>query len=119
MSVVIKGSESFDVMIASHIANCQTANIKFKNISFQCETIEDADGTVFVKTPSAQPERKKGKWLDNDRYGYLCSECGAYLEIDCGDAEMNFCPNCGADMRSRKLQYGDNDTLQGGLMSAT
>ena len=56
MSVVIKGSEPFDVMIASNIVNCQTANIKFKNISFQCETIEDAAGTVFVKMPSAQPE---------------------------------------------------------------
>ena len=56
MSVVIKGSEPFDIMIASNIVNCQTANIKFKNISFRCETIEDADGTVFVKMPSAQPD---------------------------------------------------------------
>lgn len=44
-------------------------------------------------------ERKKGKWLDEYRYGYKCSECGGYLEIECEDIEMNFCPNCGADMR--------------------
>ena len=42
-------------------------------------------------------DRKKGKWLDIPD-GYKCSECGAYLEIDCGDAEMKFCPNCGARM---------------------
>ena len=52
--------------------------------------------------PSVTPKRKKGKWLDNYQYGYKCSECGAYLEIDCGDVEMNFCPNCNADMRGKQ-----------------
>lgn len=46
-----------------------------------------------------EPERKMGKWLDGYQYGYKCSECGGYLEIDCGDVEMNYCPNCGVDMR--------------------
>ena len=46
--------------------------------------------------PSVTPKRKTGQWLDNYQYGYKCSECGAYLEIDCGDVEMNFCPNCGS-----------------------
>lgn len=41
---------------------------------------------------------KPGKWLD-DPDGYKCSACGAYFEIECGDGEINFCPNCGADMR--------------------
>lgn len=100
MSVVIKGSEPFDVMIASNIANCQTANIKFKNISFRCETIEDADGTVFVKMPSAQPERKKGTYTesgDDDEWYCRYSTCN-----ECGKEWMgsrNFCPNCGVAMR--------------------
>lgn len=47
--------------------------------------------------PTIEPERKTGHWLDIPD-GYKCSECGAYLEIDCGDVEMNFCPNCGAKM---------------------
>ena len=50
--------------------------------------------------PSAQPQRKRGKWIrqSNKRktlYGwYQCSECGAF----CG-GETNFCSECGADMR--------------------
>lgn len=44
---------------------------------------------------SAEPERKTGKWIDDEFLGqYRCSECD-YYSID----EYNFCPNCGADMR--------------------
>ena len=57
---------------------------------------------IVKRLPSVTPKRKKGKWLDNYQYGYKCSECGAYLEIDCGDVEMNFCPNCNADMRGKQ-----------------
>jgi hypothetical protein len=53
--------------------------------------------------PSAQPERKKAKWIDG-----RCSNCGcdtpAYI-IDWKwqkDMDANFCPNCGADMRGEK-----------------
>lgn len=60
------------------------------------------DGVLWVlEKIDALPsiKQKKGKWLNNYQPGYKCSECGGYLEIDCGDVEMNFCPNCGADMR--------------------
>jgi hypothetical protein len=55
--------------------------------------------------PSAQSERKKGKWIPQDHnktngmastlvyYYPKCSVCG-YC-----DNYTNFCPNCGADMR--------------------
>ena len=33
--------------------------------------------------------------------------------------KLNFCPECGADMREQKLQYADKETAQNGLMSAT
>ena len=45
--------------------------------------------------PSAQPERKKGEWIDDN-----CSECGQYVYH--GDMRR-YCPRCGADMR------GDED----------
>ena len=59
------------------------------------------------KLPSAQPERKKGKWNHVNNYENeapifqkfrLCS-CCSFLTID----EYNFCPNCGADMRSQDV----------------
>jgi len=53
--------------------------------------------------PSADPERKKGKWEDSGwKIIYRCSECGNYLDfsgLNAGRGDANFCPNCGADMR--------------------
>ena len=45
--------------------------------------------------PTAQPERKKGKWIPkNDRWH--CSLCDG---IAPKGIRWEFCPNCGADMR--------------------
>ena len=51
--------------------------------------------------PSAQPERKKGKWVDCEDGYYLanCSECGFQMDVHENRGYFNFCPNCGADMR--------------------
>lgn len=52
--------------------------------------------------PSAQPERKKGKWLPYLPKGlrYKCSECGSRFETP-----WHFCPNCGSYNGG-----GDNET---------
>ena len=52
--------------------------------------------------PSAQPERKKGKWIKTDNghveYDAVCSECGFdWMWSDKG--YFKYCPHCGADMR--------------------
>lgn len=46
--------------------------------------------------PSAQPERKRGKWiLKPNIYGVVyCSKCDYELHTN----NTNFCPNCGAEM---------------------
>lgn len=53
---------------------------------------------------SAEPERKKGKWIDETfkpwglvYHPYKCDQCGEHSEAD-----SNFCPNCGADMRGEE-----------------
>ena len=56
---------------------------------------------TLAELPSAQPERKRGKWKPYRCDMYECSECGyIYTELTdrhrCG---ANYCPNCGADMR--------------------
>ena len=70
----------------------------------------DAHGNVhwedIVKLPSAEPERKKGEWIE---YNYPSSECvycdqckEKYYPNDLllgGNDYPNYCPNCGADMR--------------------
>ncbi len=57
---------------------------------------------------------RHGTWTRVGDNSYKCSECG---EVSCCFAD--YCPDCGADMRKQKLQYGDEDTSQCGLMSAT
>ena len=70
---------------------------------------ETAGKNLLSKVPSAQPEQKRGKWerwVDRVEHSrgveYIprcrCSECET--EYDPHTASfINFCPNCGADMR--------------------
>lgn len=64
-------------------------------------------GTVLSEVtgelPSAQPERKKGHWIEvDDHYNRIsgrCSACGWESHLYEDDVVgMNFCPNCGAKM---------------------
>lgn len=72
---------------------------------------EDDIDAIINKLPSAQPERKRGYWinLDSDEENYddiRCSNCGmsftvdAYGWCDIGFTvdDLKFCPNCGARM---------------------
>lgn len=62
-----------------------------------------------------------GEWINPSRNQDIvnkdffsdCSVCGETF-MD----ESNYCPSCGAKMKKPKLQHGDEDSLQGGLMSA-
>ena len=64
---------------------------------------------VIKQLPSAQPERKRGKWIyGEDEYGidgYHCDKCGFFVPWDYAHKfinyieDYNFCPGCGADMR--------------------
>lgn len=53
---------------------------------------------VINGLPSAQPERKKGKWeykmVNEGVIGFRCSACGDEVLLP-----TPFCRNCGADMR--------------------
>ena len=82
---------------------------------------------MAIEALQAEPERKKGEWkFEHQRTTkamfsdtkVTCNKCG-YRKSRADGEILNYCPNCGADMRKPKLQYGDEDTLQGGLMSAT
>lgn len=53
--------------------------------------------------PSAQPERKKGEWINRGRI-IRCNKCKiGYATVKGMKSALtyNFCPNCGADMRGK------------------
>ena len=73
-------------------------------------TLEDVEKIVdFIKTASVR-EVKRGKWeqmnyFDEDENVYTCSQCGEDWTLNAGNPKennMNFCLNCGADMRGEE-----------------
>lgn len=57
--------------------------------------------------PSAQQERKKGKWIYHPEIGWgdtwLCDQCGEKtISTVMGKPRANYCPMCGADMRGKQ-----------------
>jgi len=59
--------------------------------------------TMIESLPSAQPERKTGRWIPvtNGRGGHECDLCHNYAPSwQTGEEHLtDFCPNCGAYMR--------------------
>ncbi len=55
--------------------------------------------------PSAEP--KRGRWIHHPEIGWgetwLCDQCGEKTTSTVmGKPRANFCPNCGADMRTKE-----------------
>lgn len=54
--------------------------------------------TLLDKAPSVDAEPlQRGHWED-DPYVWICSECHKWFECTQGDADLNYCPHCGAKM---------------------
>ena len=64
----------------------------------------------LMDMPSAEPERKNGKWIDcRSSEHWKCSECEERAPMYWDSENMSysewispFCPNCGADMRGEE-----------------
>lgn len=53
----------------------------------------------ITELPSAQPERKTGRWeWSEDNASWCCSVCGCVFEEIDWKPEYNYCPNCGVRM---------------------
>ena len=64
--------------------------------SAQSEVLACGEGEL-----SAETERKKGKWIIDRHGNWACDQCGND-PYHCNMENMNFCPNCGADMRGEE-----------------
>ena len=55
---------------------------------------------VLEQLPSAQPERKVGKWTEDN----ACEFCGFKPWYERDIHTLSYCPNCGADMRGEQYE---------------
>lgn len=89
----------------SDLISRQAAVDLVTNMEFMNNTAKGILRDRLRKLPSAQPERKKGKWIKGGEQPYfrkhfdivVCSKCNKR-----GEYRWNYCPNCGADMRGEK-----------------
>lgn len=56
---------------------------------------------VLEEVPSAQPERKTGKWIYNSPVTMKCNQCGLTIK-DWNWHRFKYCPNCGARMEEEE-----------------
>ena len=81
---------------------------KFKNTYFDNETVIRCAELVLGGMPPVQPQRPKGKWIENLKYDpdidgrhWYCSAC--HHEVDHIEYKYdNFCSNCGSYMRGEE-----------------
>ena len=77
--------------------NCYNGWSDTYDKAYIIEAIEEA--------PTIEP--KRGEWVNQHKWsnGFFereCSVCGAMKPLLRHTAKINFCPNCGADMRERE-----------------
>lgn len=104
---LISRADAIDAIARLHALNDE-GEIRRAYESNPHSTMTDFEDTLvsafdaIYDIPSAQP--KQGAWINkhewaNGFYERECSICGAMKPILMHTAKMNFCPNCGADMR--------------------
>lgn len=90
---------------------CDNTPDTFSKLSYaEKSRVSELDMAIatLVNLPSAEPERKKGEWLEltNSNHTFVCSACGRML-VNITDGKNTvtinypFC-HCGADMRGEK-----------------
>ena len=75
-------------------------------------TIENADEKralltdYFNGVPSAEPERKKGHWIEQGLIPYegIRRRCSVCEKVYATYEPFDFCPNCGAEMQNAKQE---------------
>ena len=78
----------------------------------ECVLIQEVDTSwdweeQYANCPlqEVEPDRKKGKWIYDHEFAeavtHKCSECGKWMTTGIG-MKVNFCWNCGADMRGEQ-----------------
>lgn len=101
MNDLISRGDAIKAVLVSNLSACTVFGRSEEGMATAKELIQ-----VIKNLPSAQPERKTGKWkrtyLDHEAMGerpsiFYCSACN-----QCIAYPVNYCPSCGADMRGEE-----------------
>jgi len=96
--------------LISRQAAIEAINKAFERV-FAWDGTSPLGDKVLENVPSAQPERRKGKWDFMGWQMFQCSECKHTFTQDFLEGWRGytyepffppFCPNCGADMRGER-----------------
>lgn len=107
-----------DMVCLSERVTATYYDIEHEEWSQKTVTIADVLDSVcddYTVLPSAQPERKKGKWIYVERKEpqydiagvrtwavvYKCSECGFLHTVIENSGIYDYCPKCGTEMEVR------------------
>lgn len=72
------------------------------HVAWSAEAVySDVMEGALLELPSAQPERKMGKWIYNSPVTMKCDQCGFVIK-DWDWHRFKFCPNCDCDMRGEQ-----------------
>ena len=77
--------------------------MRWKNAIIDRGDTENSEAVQFLNMAIEALERepKRGKWLDDNNSFYAnCSECGYQMDKHAERGYHNYCPYCGARMRS-------------------
>ena len=62
---------------------------------------------LILEQPTADVEPvRHGRWIGKT---YKCSLCGKWIDPLQGDADMNYCPNCGARMDRQEQEHEETN----------
>ena len=101
-------------------------NITFKANDGMSEIFQQlsiGDVSYLLRSPKASFKLKRGseeREFAAVRHGrwegktYKCSLCGKWLDPLQGDADMNYCPNCGAKMDDKMQREEDPELFKNG-----
>ena len=74
----------------------------YVNGAFFETILRDEAEQVLEELPSAQPERKKGKWILGDNDVAICSNCGIADDVYEYVKGWRYCPYCGCAMEGEQ-----------------
>ncbi len=76
--ITVKGKTDMDRFIIGHIIDPSVPNIEFKNITFDCKTIKDASGHIFVQQvewiPVSERLPEEKEWIGTEKFGTTMSD---------------------------------------------